>query len=114
MEKTTKTVVTPASQAFNILGLASASTNRATSLDNISVGETILGTIVNVQQMPAIDGKPVCRVYVHCPEFDVRFNALLDGTLFDVLRAKGSECDLVFRGINDVRGTKYPKFSVLF
>ncbi len=114
MDKTTKTVVTPASQAFNILNLASASINRATSLENISVGESITGTLVNLQQMPPIDGKPVCRIYVHCHEFDVRFNALLDGTLSENISRKNADIDLVFRGINNVRGTSYPKFSVLF
>jgi hypothetical protein len=114
MEKVTKKVVTPASQAFNILDLASASITRAQSLDSINVGESITGTLVNLQQMPPIDGKPVCRIYVHCPEFDVRFNALLDGTLGENISLKNSECDLIFRGINNVRGTKYPKFSVLF
>ena len=114
MAKAKNTVVTPASQAFNILDLASASITRAQSLDNISVGESITGTLTNLQQLPPINGKPVCRVYVHCPEFNVRFNALLDGTLAENIALKSLECELIFRGINDVRGTKYPKFSVLF
>jgi len=114
MPKVTATVVTPASQAFNILDLASASITRATSLDSINLGESITGTLVNLQQLPPISGKPVCRVYVHCSEFNVRFNALLDGTLADNISLKGADCDLIFRGVNNVKGTVYPKFSVLF
>lgn len=99
---------------FNIKALASASTTKAKSLEKISVGESITGTLTNLQQLPPINGKAVCRVYVHCAEFDARFNALLDGTLAENISLKGLDCELVFRGINDVRGTKYPKFSVLF
>jgi hypothetical protein len=114
MTKPTEKVATPASQVFNIVGLADASITRAKSLESIKVGEALLGTIANIQQVPPINGRPVCRVYVHCTEFDVRFPALLDGTLNENLARKNDECDLIFRGINDVRGTKYPKFSVLF
>lgn len=114
MTKTTVKVATPASQAFNIADLASASTTRAQSLESINVGESIVGSIVNIQPMPPINGKPVCRIFVHFPEFNVRYNALLDGTIAELIPLKGIDAELVFRGINTVRGTSYPKFSVLF
>lgn len=100
---------------FNLNGVADATIKgKAKSLDKISVGEFIIGTLTNLQQLPPINGKPVCRVYIHCTEFDKRFNALLDGSVASNIDLKGREIDLVFRGINDVRGTKYPKFTVLF
>ena len=114
MSTTTKKVVTPATQAFNIADLASASITRAESLESINIGESIVGSIVNIQAIPPINGKPVCRIFVHVPDFNVRFNALLDGTIAELISLKGIDAELVFRGINNVRGTSYPKFSVLF
>lgn len=114
MSTTQKTVATPAMQAFNIADLATQAPISATSLEAIESGQSIDGIITNVQQMAPINGKAVCRIYVNCAAFNRSFNALLDGTLAEVLPLKGLDATLVFRGVNTVGGQSYPKFSVLF
>jgi len=102
------------STTHNILNLATQAPSTATDLAKIKEGDCLVGTISNVQPMQAINGKPVCRIYVHCPAFNLRFTSLLDGTLTEVLSLKGIEITLIFRGINSVNGTSYPKFSTVF
>jgi hypothetical protein len=101
-------------KTFDLTNLATQAPMKIKSLETAQLGESIVGTIVNVQPMQAINGKPVCRIYVHIPEFNVRYNALLDGTLHEVLPLKGIEITLTFRGVNVVNGNAYAKFSTLF
>lgn len=114
MSTTTSTKTSASAQTFNISDLATQAPKTATDLAKINKDDCILGTIVNVQPMQAINGKAVCRIYVHCPAFNQRFNALLDGSLTDVLPLKGIEITLIFRGINSKDGVEYPKFSTVF
>ena len=99
---------------FDIASLATQAPKVAKDLAKISLDECISGTIVNVQPMRPIDGKPVCRIYVDCPEHKQRFNALLDGTLTEVLGFKGVSVTLVFRGINTTERGQFPRFSTMF
>lgn len=99
---------------FNISKLATQAPAMATDLAKIKIDDAIVGNIANVQPMQAINGKAVCRIYVHCPAFKQRFTALLDGSLTEVLALKGIEITLIFRGINNVSGVEYPKFSTVF
>lgn len=102
------------SNTFNITSLATQAPAIATDLAKIKKDDCLVGNIVNVQPMQAINGKAVCRIYVHCPAFNQRFTALLDGGLTDVLPLKGIEITLIFRGVNNVNGVEYPKFSTVF
>ena len=114
MSTTPKTKTPAQAQTFNIADLATQAPSNATDLSNMKENDCLIGTISNVQPMQAINGKPVCRIYVHCPAFNVRFSSLLDGTLTDVLPLKGIEITLIFRGVNSVNGVSYPKFSTVF
>jgi hypothetical protein len=99
---------------FNIASLATQAPKEAKDLAKINLDECLHGTIVNVQPMAPINGKPVCRIYVDCPKHSTRFNALLDGTLTEVLSFKGVEITLIFRGVNSTSKGDYPRFSTMF
>ena len=114
MSTTTSTKTSASAQTFNIADLATQAPINATDLANIKEGDCLIGSIANVQPMQAINGKAVCRIYVHCPAFNQRFSSLLDGSLTEVLALKGIEITLIFRGINVVNGVSYPKFSTVF
>jgi len=105
---------TDMSNTFNIASLATQAPTEAKDLAKINIEECIHGTITNVQPMAPINGKPICRIYVDCPKFKTRFNALLDGTLAEVLSFKNSEITLIFRGINSTTKGDYPRFSTMF
>ena len=111
MSKTNTVLATP---TFNLLAQdvqQVSSLVMCKDITKISTGEGIEGTL-STFNIILIKGKQVLKWTVKTSNGN--FSCLMDGNIQEGLCLKGTEVVLIFRGISEVKGVKYPKFSTTF